>query len=131
MREFKFRAWIPKEKSMLSDMTYNALVDARLNNRNSWKRTDWIKMQYTGMQDIENKDIYEGDIITFRYPPSFKRIGTVVFRDGCFDVEFLHSVHLKDGTIRKWDYLKVFVANGGVQILGNIYENSNLLEITS
>lgn len=128
MREIKFRAWDKKEKKMLPDFTYNALLDARLNNANAWKRPDFVKMEYTGFHDVHTDDVYEGDIITFKYPPAFRRTGTVVFRDGCFDVEFHHSIHLIDGTIRHWDYLKVLVANGGVEILGNVFDNPEFTE---
>lgn len=128
MRDMKFRAWDKKENKMLPDFTYNALLDARLNNVNSWKKSDRIKMQYTGLQDMHNVDIYEGDVVTFRYPPAFRRTGTVVFQDGCFDVEFHNPIHLDNGTARQWDYLKVFVANGGVEILGNVFENPEFTE---
>ncbi|WP_438312308.1 YopX family protein [Sporosarcina sp. FA9] len=82
--------------------------------------------QFTGLEDTNGKEIYEGDILHYlieEYPGGHyrereeKRI--VEFVDGCFWLlskngdEPLYAVHAAD------DELK---------ILGNIYENPKLLE---
>jgi len=68
---------------------------------------DWRWMRYTGLKDRNEKEIYEGDIISWLSP------GLVEFKYGMFMV----------GQID----LYLHVQNKCV-ILGNIYENPELLE---
>lgn len=63
-REIKFRAWDMEDDEMLSweellgEWDLKALVD--LNGHGV------ILMQFTGILDLQKKEVYEGDIVTFR-----------------------------------------------------------------
>jgi len=73
--------------------------------------------QYTGLHDKNGREIYEGDIVLCTMP--FESFNAVVeFADGCFEIRS-----------KKWrDYLKVYVANHAVEIIGNRWDNPELLK---
>jgi len=76
--------------------------------------------QYTGSKDKSNKEIYEGDIV--RYSDGYTAV--VVWKDTGFELEFIEEVE----SPQTWYYLP----NGNVlEILGNIYENSELIVLLS
>ena len=74
--------------------------------------------QYTGLQDKNGKEIYEGDILKIHY---IGEIGTAV-----------HEVLFYNGTFAvscTKDYKSLLnEVNEYSEIIGNIYENSDLLE---
>jgi len=77
MREIKFRGWDKSIKKMI----YPKLWDNSMPS--NWQH--WYElMQFTGLKDKNEKEIYEGDIVRCEYG-----IGQVVFNAGCFMVSWL------------------------------------------
>jgi len=117
MRKLKFRAW--KKKIKLFPMTSNTeLGYARVDLR------DHKIMQYTGLKDKNGKEIYEGDILTgnkIGYILEKQTRGDaacVEYLDGAFVVR-IHNTYQN---------LSFFVSMQPVEIIGNIYENPELLK---
>lgn len=69
-REIKFKAW-HKEKQMMCPIIAIGLMDNWIELEpspdSSWVTdlTDVILLQYTGVKDKNNKEIYDGDIVRF------------------------------------------------------------------
>lgn len=97
--------------------------------------------QYSGWKDKKGQKIFEGDIVEIEphgYIPTINR-GVVIFKDGCFGVEYLSDIARKFGwektfhrigTISEW---RDMGASGTItytyEVLGNIYDNPKLLEV--
>lgn len=121
MRKIKFRAW-HKEKKIMGEVLGIDILHKEIFFSNEdvdcYEHTDFKDvelMQYTGLKDKNNKEIYEGDIVTLhnsRYKVIFKTEGArFVLRNDEFELEI------------------TFINNNNerMEIVGNIYENSELL----
>ena len=74
---------------------------------------DSVLMQSTGLKDKNGVDIFEGDV---GWDAHFEEYGEVVFENGSFRYEF--------GNISE----DLFEVTDDIEIVGNIYENPELLE---
>ena len=114
---YKFRAWLKDRKEMIK--VYNIDFDKKMINTNSaWRCFDEVElMLFTGLFDLKGTEIYEGDIVQFRVGYDYKHLwkGFVDFADASFRINCGFIKHYR------WiDY--------DVEVIGNIYENPELLE---
>lgn len=115
--ETKFRLY-SKYRGMSPSKTFKEFC---LNTDNRFLTLpDLVVMQYTGLKDKNGKEIYEGDIISYKYYRGFSGgekeiIAKVEFIDGCFGFyEFV-------GYFNRYDLNES-------KVIGNIYENPELLK---
>ena len=117
MREIKFRAWDKDDKVMLS-WEYHLYSYAKNQGMSSMEWFDHeILMQYTGLKDIEKKEVYEGDIVyeTFMGEDDVYKGEVVWFDSGWFIKTKEH------GTLALTD------CSESIEVIGNIYENPELI----
>ena len=125
MREIKFRAWI-KELNEIREVEYINFWKKMISFPNKFCKEYYLNadfdeielMQYTGLKDKNNKEIYEGDIVKLR---ANHGIGVIKYYDewGAFVVEYIKP--------RPLAVLGINYYKENIEILGNIYENPELL----
>ncbi|MCS8616165.1 YopX family protein [Latilactobacillus curvatus] len=122
MREIKFRAWDAKEKRMLEvnhlfNLDNKQPIEVWTNYYEGGYRFNPDKselMQYTGLDDINGKPIYENDIVEFEVG-LIRTKAEVVYSRSQF------TVNMNSVMSRSLDaYL--------VKVIGNRFENPELLE---
>ena len=109
MREVKFRAWNKAKNRMEYDV---------------YKEYDNL-MQYTGLKDKNDKEIYEGDILSTEIKD--KTIENKIIASGNTVVEYKDC---KFGVV--WGWHKDFIGldgfcNATFEVIGNIYKNPELV----
>ena len=128
----KFRAWDVHEKKMFTDdqliiwsgnVYANDNYELNVNNLKGWSIDEKYLMQSTGLKDKNDKEIYEGDIVKYK-----SKKGT--FTDIATYSKFYAFFGLKDDTgdlICSFDWLLENVGKDGFEVIGNVYENQELL----
>ena len=116
-REIKFRVWDKKRKDMYLNIRLKKIYDYGA----SFFVDDMIWMQYTGLKDKNNKEVYfDSDIIEYTYEDGQGLEQTVV---GILILELKHtlSIAVKDesGTF----YCVTATDLRNCEVIGNIYEN--------
>ena len=122
-RLFKFRAWGTKIKWMSKPFSFGQVLNFHDQIIKSLT-TDEIVMQFTGLKDKNEVEIYEGDIVTYK-----RSVGnwTGQFMTTTHKIIFTEEVNafvMEYGSsyikLRKhWGY--------EYEVIGNIFENSELL----
>jgi uncharacterized phage protein (TIGR01671 family) len=135
-REIKFRAWDKNKKKMFPRVTqimfgtpHNLVqcVDGLAYIENT---TDVELMQFTGLRDKNQKEIYEGDVI-FTKEDKLHRRGVLEWSD--FHARYYITTpkewgpeHNIPGGSRSSDMS--ILHNEDWEVIGNIYENPDLLQ---
>ena len=143
-REIKFRAWDNKNKKLVSfeniELPYSENVNLGGQLEGILDR-GIILMQFTGRKDVNDKEIYEGDIIIMKDYPFYGNAEVITdSNQQCDELNYVGVV--------EWDvYIGYFlnlkpvsdrVRGGaigstlqdydGMVVIGNIYENADMSE---
>ena len=132
-REIKFRIWhAPSKNFVFYKDEYFLDMDGKLwyiedGECRSIKVSlkDYIIQQFTGLKDKNGKEIYEGDILSQAvFPKETDMTEIVIFEDGrfCIKTNYKNIFHRNN-----LDLDNQLVATFKFKIIGNIYENPNLI----
>ena len=126
MKELKIKAWLKKEKKMVSiigiDFNYEYIRYTEDDNlfNSDYKVTEFKDielLQFTVLKDNGGQELYEADVIKFN--------------DGVDDIYGLISYDDEDGTYRvSYENITEHLSEreGDFEIVGNIFENPDLHE---
>ncbi|MFJ7407514.1 MULTISPECIES: YopX family protein [unclassified Lysinibacillus] len=130
MREIKFRAWMDNKILSHEDLVDMDQEFYAMYTILTEPQEDIAFMQYTGLKDKDDKEIYEGDIVLLKNEFATWK-GTVVFEEGAFKFLIKHSWGTSVEHFNKTDVLNDMGAriqlNNIYVVVGNIYENPELL----
>ena len=121
MRDIKFRVWDNERNVMFNSKSvdinfFKGKIEITSDTiRYDEVYTDEIKdfelMQYVGCKDKNNKEIYEGDIVKTK-----EHIGQIIYSKGMFFID-----------VKEDFYLPIYNVSEFMEVIGNIYENPELL----
>jgi len=121
-REIKFRFWTP-DKRMLDDhegWVEGIGINYALECSASY---GYVIMQFTGLKDKNGTDIYEGDIVKYTYSHYKKQIEVIT------DVYWnYHGFYMRENQTKLIDARALIVMKKEGEIIGNIYENPELIK---
>ena len=132
-RDIKFRLWSKIGKKFIE--TDNPDLDFVINNNGYLysieycygetcilPQMDTEVLQFTGLKDRNGKEIYEGDILKYNFPYDgrLKHVSSVKF------LETEASFGIKDRYENEIPLYRI-AANNYFEVIGNIYENEELL----
>lgn len=129
MRPIKFRAYDKKQKRWLTDLdnwfTFDDTGSLYLYNGDDTNGgVDPVLMQFTGLRDKHEVDIYEGDLLRYPFDYAFTpeggtqshTIGSVVFEEGSFYL-----------TQEEQAERLLCTSNELSEVIGNMWDNPELL----
>lgn len=123
MREIKFRAWDREfmiewenmKSVSLHELSESIIIDAP----GEGDQLDIVAMQYTGLKDKNDKEIYEGDIVEYWYS---NRNGAWKYRKEVKYIICCYGVTTYNG------FTIISDINRKCKVIGNIHENPELLK---
>jgi len=145
MRKFRFRMWLKEEdypsleeineknghppfKTRMEYHFHLSTWGYPMKFEENWDGNIYYKkaivMQYTGLRDKNNKNIYEGDILLGRF--DINKVEDHIFLS-------LSKEERKNGSkIYKVDdlidFYRAYIPFDNIEVIGNIYENPELLK---
>ncbi|MGX0126219.1 YopX family protein [Staphylococcus hominis] len=130
--KLKFRAWDKNNKKMLDWKELDLTKELGEDEITIFEPTGqfaqpmyfYEAMQSTGLKDKNGVEIYEGDIVEFKYPydKRIKTKGVIVRNDNkaCF------GISMKE-TTEQYELYRI-TAENYLTVIGDVYQNPELLE---
>jgi len=132
MREIKFKAWDIKNGKMVAGKYFTistfdtgraAIILISDEFLKPHSDDEYKLIQYTGLKDENDKEIYEGDIVKYIDDSDTEQIGVIIFSDIIFAyiAEAINGDEEGNNDIQLYKY-------DSIEVIGNKFENPELLE---
>lgn len=142
MRDIKFKGKDYNNKWRYGDLVQEKWGQGKAimikKDKTAWSVLEETIGQYTGLKDKNGKEIWEGDIVTGKEYPFIEEekqnyVGIVVFYEDVAQFGYRYKCVNKNKRGISNGINNEFQANDDLicedlEVIGNIYENSNLLE---
>jgi uncharacterized phage protein (TIGR01671 family) len=137
MVEIKFRAWDKKRECMFQVTEMNFKSNGRVYSVSPNQGEDFYLVgdevyliPYTNCIDKEGREVYKGDIVKARYYDEVEEewrdeIGVVDWESSCFTIEKPSKIINPD--VWEDSELLCLLSDAVVEVIGNIYENEELI----
>lgn len=128
MKNVKFKAFIKDENKVVDVKELSFKYDEVVYESGRYTEVRRFKdvelMQLTGLKDKKGTEIYEGYIVELKYPydKRIKTRGVIV----CNDDKACFGINMKE-TTEQYELYRI-TAENYLTVIGNIYENPELLE---
>ena len=123
MREIKFRAWDKIHKKIRVVKAIEFGVGVSLENDDMGDIDGYVIMQYTGLLDKNSKEVFEGDLLGGTWGD-----GYIGYCDKCKSFEYFGTVFGCMACEGDVTWRELVENDGKLEVIGNIYESSNLLD---
>jgi uncharacterized phage protein (TIGR01671 family) len=116
----KFRAWyMPLGKyGAMQEMVYSRA--SHILALAEMEPEKYIPEQFTGLKDVNGKDIYEGDIIKSSYKYAQPKVSQIIIEDG--------NSYILGEDLATGNEMLVSDHIGEIEVIGNVHTNPELLE---
>lgn len=124
----KFRAWLKKKQEMDNEVDQINWFNGELDFIGDGitymvKADDLVLMQSTGLKDKNGKEIFEGDVVTNGWKRQVVTFGTQKVEEDFGSIRICRGFNLYLGG----GYPNAIMSE--FEVVGNIYENPDLLEV--
>jgi len=127
IREIKFRAFIknliwlvPVEMIDFSSRTVEVDLSAGNGDTSEYGFDEIELMQFTGLKDKAETEIFEGDLVRTYEPEEGRLLEKIIYENGSFRVNCLSG--------EKIDCPIGSILSKYIEVVGNVHENKDLLE---
>lgn len=126
MRIVTVRGWSKEYKKMWESPTVNFATNEMVMPDGEWYQVDKLLMP-TGLKDKNGAEIFEGDIVTAKHP-EYEEDTEMVHAIVIYDAPCFHAKYVDESLNKFISGGSGFILRPQNEVIGNIYENPELLE---